>query len=119
MSNQRALSGSAHAQQNSPGNQADLFLFDLKNEACEHGLKTGEYWNLRIATENEIINLKKEHHPVVSIRLQTHDLLRVYLQVKGKLQQSINDTDRTLTEADLARDEKKHLVAFPVRNVRN
>lgn len=119
MNNQSALSGGADAQQNILNNQINLFLFDLKNEAREHGFKAGESWSLSIATENEIINLKKEHHPVISLRLQTHALLRAYLQVKSKLMQPINETDRTLTEDELSQNEKKHLVAYRVQNARN
>ena len=119
MNDQPALSGNADAQQIFLSNQVNLFLFDLKNEATEHGFKTSESWKLQIVTEDEIIGLKKEHHPLISLRLQTHALLRVYLQVKSKLQQSLSDNDRTLTEDDLARNDKKHLVAYWAGNTRN
>ncbi|MDO3627783.1 hypothetical protein [Mucilaginibacter sp. BT774] len=119
MNNQPALLGGVDAQQNSITNQINLFLFDLKNEAREHGFKAGDSWTLQIATENELNNLKREHHPVISLRLQTHALLRAYLQVKSQLQQSINNDDRTLTEDDLTKNDKRYLVAYRVKNARS
>jgi hypothetical protein len=119
MNNQSALSGGADAQQIFLNKQINLFLFDLKNEAREHGFKAGESWSLHIATETEIINLKREHHPLISLQLQTHALLRAYLQVKSQLLQTINDTDRTLTEDNLTQNEKRYLVAYRAPNARN
>ncbi len=110
--------GGANAQPSIVDGQVELFLFDLKNEAIEHGFKAGESWNLRIATDKEIISLKKEHHPVISLRLQRENLLKAYLQVKRKLEQPVNNSDMALTDDDLAADEKRHLAAFPARNIR-
>ena len=118
MNNQPVLSDGADAQQDILSNQINLFLFDLKNEAREHGFKAGDSWTVQIATDTEFFNLKKEHHPLISLRLQTHALLRAYLQVKSKLQQAINNDDRTLTEDDLTRNDKRHLVAYRVKNAR-
>ena len=58
--------GNADAQQSLLAGQVNLFLFDLKNEANEHGFKPDESWNLQIATDDEIISLKKQYHPVIS-----------------------------------------------------
>lgn len=119
MNDQPVLLGGADAQQNILNNQVNLFLFDLKNEAREHGFRAGESWNLQIATESEVINLKKEYNLVISLRLQTDALLKAYLQVKSKLQQTINNDDRTLTDDELARNEKRYLVAYRPKNPRN
>jgi hypothetical protein len=104
---------------NQQASQVNLFLFDLKNEATEHGFKAGESWNLEIATEDEIIKLKRHHHPVVSMRLQAQALLGAYLKVKSTLQQSLSKDDMALTAEELTRDEKKHLAAYPVRSFRS
>lgn len=119
MSDRQALMGSEDAQQNFLASQVNLFLFDLKNEACELGFKADESWNLEIATEDEIISLKKQHHPVISIQLQAQALLRAYLQVKNKLQQSLSKNDMALTADELARDQKRILAAYPARSMRS
>jgi hypothetical protein len=119
MSNQQALAGSADAQQQLLTTQVNLFLFDLKNEATEHGFKPGESWNLQLATEDEKAGLKKLHHPIVSLRLAPHALLKAYQQVKAQLQQSLNKVDVALSAGDVANDEKKYLVAYPARHIRN
>jgi len=98
--------------------QVNVFLFDLKNEAIEHGFKPDEYWELQMTTEAEVSVLKKHHYPVISLRLQPNALLKVYQQVKCKLQQSLSKGDIALTEIDLTRDEKNYLTAYPVRGIR-
>lgn len=119
MSNQtNAFVGGTDAQHHFLTNQVELFLFDLKNEASEHGFKPDESWALKLATEAEIAGLKRQFHPIVSLQLQSHALLKVFQQVKNKLQQSISRDDAALTASDLDRDEKKYMVAYPVRNVR-
>lgn len=120
MSNhQQTHMGDTDAQQHFLSNQVELFLFDLKNEAIEQGFKSGESWTLKLATGDEIIAFKKHHHLVISLKLQPYALLKVYQQVKSKLQQSLGKDDAALTVSDLARDEKTHLVAYPDRNIHN
>ncbi|PTR00840.1 hypothetical protein C8P68_10168 [Mucilaginibacter yixingensis] len=118
MSNQQAHVGSADAQEQAMNSQVNLFLFDLKNEATEHGFKDGESWNLELVTETEMIDLKRHHYPIISVRLLPHALLKVYQQVKSKLQQSLTPAEASLTAGDLANTEKRHLAAYPARSNR-
>lgn len=118
MNNQRALVAGADAQQHFLDNQVNIFLFDLKNEASEHGFKLGESWNIQMVTDDEIISLKRTHYPVIYMRLKPQALLHVYEQVSIKLQKFTNKSDAIVSEADLTRDGKNHLVAFPIRNSR-
>lgn len=75
MSKQKNFWGSANAQHRFPEDQVDLFLFDLKNEAAEHGFRAGESWHLQLVTEMELVHLKKYHHPVIALRLAPDYLL--------------------------------------------
>ena len=119
MNIQQAHAGGADAQQQFLANKVNIFLFDLKNEAIEHGFKAGETWNVRIATDSEITSLRKDNHPVVSLRLQSNELLTAYLQVKNKLEQSLSKDDLALTADDLTINEKRHLAAYPERSFRS
>ena len=119
MTNRQASMGNADAQQSLLAGQVNLFLFDLKNEGNEHGFKPDESWNLQIATDDEIISLKKQYHPVISLRLHAQTLLTAYLQIKNKLQQTFSKNDMALTVDDLSRDGKQHLAAYPARNFRS
>ena len=119
MSNQQVLTGSADAQQQFLAGKVNLFLFDLKNEAVEHGFKAGETWNVRIVTDNEITSLRKNNHPVVSLKLQSDELLKAYMLVKNRLAQALNHDDMALTAADLATNEKRYLAAYPERSFRS
>ena len=115
---QQALAGSADAQQDILSRQVNLFLFDLKNEATEHGFKPDESWMLQLATDAEITDLKKLHHPVLSLRLQPEALLQAFQQVKNKMQQSLSKTDMSVTIGDIIDNEKKLLAAYPIRSIR-
>jgi len=113
MDDQQALAGSADAQQHFLDHQVSLFLFDLKNEATEHGFKSGESWHLQLATEAEMADLKRHHHLIVSLWLQPQTLLKVYQQAKRKLQQTLSSADITFTVGDLINTEKRYLAAYP------
>jgi hypothetical protein len=119
MSNQQPPVGGADAQEHLLASQVNLFLFDLRNEASEHGFRESESWNLEIATEDEVVSLKKQHHPVVSLRLQPQALLQAYQQVKNRLHQSLSKGDMALTTGDLIKDDKRQLAAYPARGIRN
>jgi hypothetical protein len=113
MSDQQAPTGNAQAHSNHLAAEANLFLFDLHNEATERGFKQPNQWQLQLATDSEISYLKKHHHPIVTLRLQPDALINVYQQVKYQLQQLLSKEDNELTSAGIVRDEKKHLVAYP------
>lgn len=110
--------GSTAINQQSPENQVNLFLFDLQNEAKEHGFKQNETWTLELASEHEIARLKRFHHPVVSLRLQSSALLEIYKSVKGRLKQALSTADVALTDSDLINNNKMHLAAYPARSIR-
>lgn len=112
---QLPLRGSANAQHEALAGQANLFLFDLKNEATERGFKPSQSWTLELATEDEITGLKRLHYPVISLRLQPTALLHIFQLVKKNLQQPLSSTDMALTADDLLRDEKNHLAAYPTK----
>jgi len=95
--------------------KVNIFLFDLKNEAKEHGFKAGESWHLEMAAENEIISLKRTHHPVISMKLKPEVLLPIYIELKKRMQQPVNKSEVEMATTDLIRDEKQYLAAYPAR----
>lgn len=118
MNNERALVAGADAQQHFLDSQVNIFLFDLKNEANEHGFKLGESWHVQMVTDDEIASLKRIHNPVIYMRLKPPVLLHVYQQVKIKLKYLVNKDDATISVADVSRDGKNYLAAYPLRNSR-
>jgi hypothetical protein len=118
MSNDNALAAIADSQQQFLDSKANIFLFDLKNEAAEHGFKTDESWHLQIATDEEIARLKRFHYPVVSMKLKPNALLKVYQQVKNRMKQAVDKSENELSETDLIRDGKHHIAAYPLRTFR-
>jgi hypothetical protein len=116
--NQQALAGDADAQRHFLTNQVNLFLFDLKNEATEHGFRTEDSWTLQLATEEQIIGLKRQHHPMISLRLHPDILLSAFRQVKTKLQQSLNKQELALTISDIGREGISQIAAYSSREPR-
>jgi hypothetical protein len=114
-SDQRAFAASADAQLTLLDRQVNVFLFDLKNEATEYGFKTGESWSLQLAKDDEIPGLKRNHKPVISIKLYPDDLLNFFRQVKHRLRQPLNEQESQLTISDLANNGINHMVAFPLK----
>ncbi|GAA4089864.1 hypothetical protein [Mucilaginibacter panaciglaebae] len=111
-SNEQALAADA---QHLLNDKVNMFLFDLKNEATEHGFKSGESWSLHMATDDEITDLKRSHHLVVSMRFKPTLLLQAYQQVKNGIQQSVSKTETELSVNDLIREGKQYIAAYPVR----
>jgi len=118
MSNDNVLGATADAQQQFLDNKANIFLFDLKNEAAEHGFKHGESWHLQIATDDEVVRLKRLHYPVITMKLKPNALLGVYQQVKSRIKQYVDKSENELSETDLIRDGKHHIAAYPLRAFR-
>lgn len=98
--------------------QVNLFLFDLKNEAKEHGFKPDESWTVELVTDQELAWLKRVHHPVVSLHLHSPGLLTAYKDIKNKLRQSLSSADAALTDSSLISDQKRQLAAYPDRHTR-
>ena len=114
---QSPLASSVNTHNDSLAGQANLFLFDLKNEATEHGFKADESWTLQLATTEEITDLKRVYYPVVSMRLQPIALLQFFHLVKTKLQQPLSKADLALTAVDLSNDGKDHIAAYPAKRI--
>jgi hypothetical protein len=118
MNNFQNTAAGAEAQLRQPSRYASLFLFDLKNEASEHGFKSDESWTLQLATDDEIAGLKKNYYPLVSIKLYPDVLLDVFQQVKNKLHQALDKQEVGLTVVDLQNNGVNHLAAYPARQQR-
>lgn len=118
MIKQQAPVASADAQQLLIDNKVNIFLFDLKNEAVEHGFKEGDLWDVQLTSDIEMKHLKRAHNLVVSMRLQPQVLLKAYQRVKSGLKQTLSSTDAELTELGITNSEKQYLTAVPVRHVR-
>jgi hypothetical protein len=105
--------GSANAQQDALARQVNLFLFDLKNEACEHGFRSADAWTVQMAGDDEITLLKRLHHPLIALKLYPDTLLNAFLKVKLKLQQPLSEQEMSLTTGDLSAGGFKYLTAYP------
>ncbi len=112
---QPELTDVATAQQLFEDKQVNLFLFDLKNEATERGFKSDNPWTLQLASAEEMAGLKRLHFPVVSLRLQSNSLLNIFKRVKSQLKQVLSETELAIATADINRDDKSYIAAYPTK----
>ncbi len=94
-----------------------LFLFDLKNEATERGFKHDNPWTLQLASDEEMAGLKRLHFPIISLRLQSNNLLSIFKRVRSTLEQALSETALAIAASDVARNDKKYIAAYPTKIV--
>lgn len=98
--------------------KANIFLFDLKNESNENGFRASDQWILQLANEREMLAFKKEHLPLLSVKLDLFDLLPLFRKIKAELSQSLSKIELEFTESDMKRNEKQYLVAYHIKTLR-
>lgn len=115
---QQAFAGDTDAQRHYLTNQVNLFLFDLKNEAAEHGFRVEDSWTLQLATEEQTISLKRHRHPMISLKLHPDILLSAFRAVKIGLQQPLSRQESEVTVSDIGREGISVIVAYSSREPR-
>ena len=99
--------------------QVNLYLYDLQNEAREHGFKNDDSWTIIMVTDNDRLQLQKNYYPVVSQSLNP-DVLWLFLHhVKTKLNQSLSKDEEAADVLTIIRDELKYIVAYNSKRQRN
>lgn len=99
--------------------QTNLFLYDLMNEAKEHGFKADEQWTITMATLEERASIQKNYRPSVAVKLNPAELLVVSQQAKTRLKQSIKPEGDPAHIRDIIRNNYKYLVAYNPKRTRS
>ncbi|MDB5007564.1 MAG: hypothetical protein JWQ84_261 [Mucilaginibacter sp.] len=93
-------------------NQTRIYLYDLMNEAKEHGFKNGDQWELSLVTDNEKTRIMKDYYPAVATKIFPEILLQVFQSVKSNLSQSLSKEEQQMDTKSILKDELNYIVAF-------
>jgi hypothetical protein len=97
--------------QQTPTQQADLFLFDLDNSAKEHWFKGDDAWQISLVNDAEKSAIEKQYHPTVSANIAPNFLPEIFEMVKAKLKQTTTGLENH-TAKHIADHGIKYIVAF-------
>ena len=98
--------------------QARTLVYDLMNEAKEHGFKEEDKWTLILVTDAERARIKKDYYPVLANKLSPDDLLQVFRTVKTELHQSLSKEEMQMDYKSILTEELNHIIAFNPKRTR-
>ncbi|MDF2431682.1 MAG: hypothetical protein JWP44_1313 [Mucilaginibacter sp.] len=93
-------------------NQSRIYLYDLMNEAKEHGFKNDDQWQLSLVTANEKTRIMKDYYPAIATKIFPEILLQVFHSVKSSLSQSLSKEEEQMDTKSILKDELNYIVAF-------
>ena len=99
--------------------QTKIYMYDLMNEAKEHGFKNDDQWQLSLVTDNEKTRLLKDYYPAVAAKIFPEMLLQVFQSVKSKLSQSLSKEEQQLNSTSVLKEDLKYIVAYNIKRPRH
>ncbi len=100
-------------------NQARTYMYDLMNEAKEHGFKNDDSWKLVLANETDKNRIKRDFRPAVANKVAPVTLLQLFQTIKINLKQNLSKEEQELNLKDILADELQYIVAFNPKRVRS
>jgi hypothetical protein len=88
------------------------YVYDLMNEAKEHGFKPEDQWTLNLVTEEEGIKIKRDYYPVVANKVSPEVLLQVFQSVKSELHQSLSKEELLMDTRSILNSDLNYIIAF-------
>jgi hypothetical protein len=98
--------------------QIRLYLYDLTNEAKEHGFNDDDRWQLSMVTEAERKRIEKEYHPAISSKAFPDALLTAFHIVKSRLKQSLNKDEQQMDGDAGLNADLKYIIAYNPKRMR-
>ncbi|EHQ28721.1 hypothetical protein [Mucilaginibacter paludis] len=88
------------------------YVYDLANCAKENGFKTGEQWDVSVASAEEKIAIENKYNPTVSVKVLPAVLSEMFHLVKGKLVMAKTETEVVLDANSIRQNQLQYLVAY-------
>jgi hypothetical protein len=92
--------------------EARTYVYDLMNEAREHGFGPNDKWRLSMVNETDNLRLRKEYYPAISSKIDPEDILAVFQFVKSALQQPLSKDELELNEHIIQQRELQYILAI-------
>ncbi|RFZ94430.1 hypothetical protein D0C36_02445 [Mucilaginibacter conchicola] len=91
--------------------QTNLYLYELRNLAKEHGFKPEEQWELSMETVAGKADVQHNFFPTNIAKITPDILLQVLHSVKAQLNLSLTEDEQSTNSKRIALDELSYLVA--------
>ena len=98
--------------------QARTYVYDLMNEAKEHGFKEEDKWTLILVTEKERMQIKTDYYPVIVNKVPPEMLLQLFHSVKSELHQSLSKEESEMDYRSILNSEFQYIIAFNPKRFR-
>ncbi|MFI5162868.1 MAG: hypothetical protein ACHQHN_16420 [Sphingobacteriales bacterium] len=98
--------------------QTRMYVYDLMNEAKEHGFKNDDNWELSMVTEAERTRIQRNYYPAVASKAFPDMLLPVFQSVKSRLNQSLSKEEQLMDSKSVLKDDLKYIIAFNPKRIR-
>jgi hypothetical protein len=98
--------------------QARTYVYDLMNEAKEHGFGNEDKWTLIVVSDAERMRIKKDYYPVVANKVSPDALLQVFRTVKTELHQSLSKEEALMDTMTVANEDLNYIIAFNPKRTR-
>lgn len=92
--------------------EAQSYMYDLMNEAKEHGFKAEDKWTLCLVTKSAQEQIKKDYYPTVVNKVAPEILLRLFHLVKSGLHQSLSKEELLIDTKCIIDGQLNYIIAF-------
>jgi hypothetical protein len=99
--------------------QTMTYVYDLMNEAKEHGFKADDTWELSLVTETDRVRIQKDYYPAVASKALSDILLQVFQSVKSELHLPLSQQEEQMNSQSILKDELKYIIAFNPKRARH
>ena|SRR5580692_5843822 len=99
--------------------QTRIYVYDLMNEAKEHGFNDEDKWQLGMVTESERTRIQRDYYPAVASKVYPEILLPVFQSVKSRLKQSLSKEEQEMDSGTVIREDLKYIIAFNPKRIRS
>jgi hypothetical protein len=99
--------------------QTMTYVYDLMNEAKEHGFKADDTWELSLVSETDRVRIQKDYYPAVASKVVSGMLLQVFQSVKSELRLPLSQHEEQMSPQSILTDELQYIIAFNPKRARH
>jgi len=92
--------------------EARAYMYDLMNEAKEHGFKAEDKWTLCLVTKSAQEQIKKDYYPTVTNKVPPEILLQLFHMLKSELHQSLSKEEALIDTKSILDGQLNYIIAF-------
>ena len=99
--------------------QTMTYVYDLMNEAKEHGFKADDTWELSLVSETDRVRIQKDYYPAVASKSLSDTLLQVFQSVKSAMHSPLSKEEELMNNQSILNDGLKYIIAFNPKRARH